>query len=738
MGRVKSLFKDITMMQHVATAKSEVAAFAIGAETSDRHGSTANEQFGKLLQDQQNSSPIIDKSAKPPTKEHQPSPRLIDEKHTTSKAAEGIETEEKYSRAEGEPVPQQKIAGEVEPSSDQTKLSKVDGVVNNDKNVSETSQDVLDVKPAISEITSPFIAPEINLTDENSAGITPSSKTENVDVQEWVSLVDNLQKLIEDTPKVESELESMKAMSLFDDALPSEAEIKIPHKMHSTVKEESVVRTAENLPITESEHIEIDEVSSSLAEQMLQQAEQASNKEELSQMVTQILNVSPEAAKTNALVEEQKPTTLVENQLNTLDVVDASVGDLTSEQKLPDLTISENKALLSALLEIESSDKSTQLSTEEKETQSLTSLTKALDLSESFEQSEPAAIALDIDETSIEQDIVMEQLPPVMAEKLTKEDKSVDVKTILGLSDTKLEKVLVNITDRIIDTKKVNELAPNEQNTLVNQRTANILTADLTSPIDTASKEFVAALKAGLQEFKSQLAQGREPGIDLKGLISEAASHVSDKGVLDKEGLGSGTVVKAVSQILDFSSILNQSVEHNQSQTYNASLRDVAQIQGEQGKQIQLNQFEAKFEKAINITKPEGHQQLAEKVRWMVNTKNLVADIRLDPAELGSVQIKVAMSGESANVNFVVQSHHARDAVDSATPRLREMLAEKGIELGQSSVRQETGNQQQQAEEQFAGDTPQSEQAEEVDIPEQIVSQQKVVNGALGGIDYFV
>jgi flagellar hook-length control protein FliK len=198
-------------------------------------------------------------------------------------------------------------------------------------------------------------------------------------------------------------------------------------------------------------------------------------------------------------------------------------------------------------------------------------------------------------------------------------------------------------------------------------------------------------------------------------------------------------MLKSVSQVLDFAQTINRTIEHHHDQSFSAASRDVAQIQGEQSKQIQLNQFESKFDKAINIAKPEGHQQLAEKVRWMVNTKNLVAEIRLDPAELGSVHVKVALSGESATINFVVQSQQARDALDTATPKLREMLAEKGIELGQSSVRQESDSQQGQGDGQSANQGSRSkDEAENIEVPEHVFAQQKIVNGALGGIDYFV
>jgi len=82
----------------------------------------------------------------------------------------------------------------------------------------------------------------------------------------------------------------------------------------------------------------------------------------------------------------------------------------------------------------------------------------------------------------------------------------------------------------------------------------------------------------------------------------------------------------------------------------------------------------------------------------MINSRNISAEIRLDPPDLGGMNIKVNLSGDSASVSFIVQSQHARDALDQAVPRLREMLEEHGIELGQSSVHQESAGDDGQAE----------------------------------------
>ena len=146
------------------------------------------------------------------------------------------------------------------------------------------------------------------------------------------------------------------------------------------------------------------------------------------------------------------------------------------------------------------------------------------------------------------------------------------------------------------------------------------------------------------------------------------------------------------------------------------------------------NLTQAILEKPANILKPEGQTQFAEKIRWIVNARNSFAEIRLDPPDLGSVQVKVNMSGEAATVNFVVQSPQARDALDQALPRLREMLNQQGIELGQSSVQQD---QQQQNGEQQQGQFAEGKADDGMDEIAGEVIEQRVINGSAGGIDFY-
>ena len=81
--------------------------------------------------------------------------------------------------------------------------------------------------------------------------------------------------------------------------------------------------------------------------------------------------------------------------------------------------------------------------------------------------------------------------------------------------------------------------------------------------------------------------------------------------------------------------------------------------------------------------------KIAEKIRWMVNGRQSMAEIRLDPPEMGSMQIRLNVSGDSASVSFVVQSQQAKEALNEAMPRLRDMFSEQGLDLGESFVSQQ-------------------------------------------------
>ncbi|MDE1346066.1 flagellar hook-length control protein FliK [Vibrio aestuarianus] len=97
----------------------------------------------------------------------------------------------------------------------------------------------------------------------------------------------------------------------------------------------------------------------------------------------------------------------------------------------------------------------------------------------------------------------------------------------------------------------------------------------------------------------------------------------------------------------------------------------------------------------LHLNKEMASDQMAERVQMMMSKNLKHVDIRLDPPELGRLQIRMNMNGDGATVHFTVANHQARDAIEQSMPRLREMLAQQGVQLGDTSVQQQNAGQQQ-------------------------------------------
>ena len=101
----------------------------------------------------------------------------------------------------------------------------------------------------------------------------------------------------------------------------------------------------------------------------------------------------------------------------------------------------------------------------------------------------------------------------------------------------------------------------------------------------------------------------------------------------------------------------------------------------------------------VNITQPNWEPNLASRMQWMIGKNIQHAEIRLDPPELGSLEVSVQVNRDQASVNFVSPHAHVRDAIEAAVPRLREMMEQNGLSLTDVNVQQESFAQQQNSSE---------------------------------------
>ncbi len=250
-----------------------------------------------------------------------------------------------------------------------------------------------------------------------------------------------------------------------------------------------------------------------------------------------------------------------------------------------------------------------------------------------------------------------------------------------------------------------------------------------------------ANIIAGINEFQQQVQQGREPGIDLSTIVADAAKDAAVSA--DVVASMTARVDGQASQFLNLMTQTQASAQHAIAGLVNPTesvMQENSQLRAEASKTQQ--QFEG-FDKAVNIHKSDGQQQLSEKIRWMVNARNTMAEIRLDPPELGSMQVRVNVAGDAASVSFVVQSQQAKDALADAMPKLRDMLSEQGIELGDAQVRKDNSSGQENGQQlagnshqgQGAGDRGENDGIDDTDGMR--VIEQSISRADKGGIDFY-
>lgn len=337
------------------------------------------------------------------------------------------------------------------------------------------------------------------------------------------------------------------------------------------------------------------------------------------------------------------------------------------------------------------------------------------------------------DETLATDALDTTEQPLLTDTKLSSGDPALD--KLLNLDPEKLDIALKNLADRLNEQALIGQKDSSTQAALIDDAIPAIAVKLFSQGDDKAN--FIANMKYGLKEMANQLKQGHEPGINLKSLVEDSLNKSLPVALqqIDVQPAQLDAVLQSFTQALDLSSQLRSQTQtgaHLMAGLERGNVRELGQqAQVEQARQAQL---QTSFDKAVNINRPEGHIQLADKVRWMINQNNLQADIRLDPPELGSMKVKVQVNGEAVTVNFVVQSQQARETFEHNAPRLKELLEEQGIQLGQSSVQQEQNDADKQ-EGELAGQGGQleSEQKDDNDAIEQ-----PIINGRVGGIDYFV
>jgi flagellar hook-length control protein FliK len=84
---------------------------------------------------------------------------------------------------------------------------------------------------------------------------------------------------------------------------------------------------------------------------------------------------------------------------------------------------------------------------------------------------------------------------------------------------------------------------------------------------------------------------------------------------------------------------------------------------------------------------------LSERVQWLVKEGIQSAELTLHPQDMGPIRIEMSIDGMAASIDFAATQADTRAAIEQALPRLRDLLADQGLQLGGTQIGADTRRQ---------------------------------------------
>jgi flagellar hook-length control protein FliK len=111
---------------------------------------------------------------------------------------------------------------------------------------------------------------------------------------------------------------------------------------------------------------------------------------------------------------------------------------------------------------------------------------------------------------------------------------------------------------------------------------------------------------------------------------------------------------------------------------------------------LNLAQVAASGERiAARVGTPAWDNQVAQKIVWMAAGQEHSATLTLNPPDMGPMQVVLSVTNDLASVTFSSATPEVRQALADAMPKLRDMMSESGIALGNATVNDGSAQQQQ-------------------------------------------
>ena len=253
---------------------------------------------------------------------------------------------------------------------------------------------------------------------------------------------------------------------------------------------------------------------------------------------------------------------------------------------------------------------------------------------------------------------------------------------------------------------------------MINQNTASVVTAT-----DAKKQAPLSTLGEPNKESADDEAQVNEE-ISLTKTSNEKTAVASDKVV---SMINQTIEAQALRPVASSSEMAIQQEQHFES---TMSRLNTSAVQTQKS-------ITALNTETISIYRKDFADAVKDKVMVMINQKIQQVDIQLDPPEMGNVHVRVNLQNEQAAVQFIVQNQSAKEALEQNMTKLREMLAEHGVDVGDANIEQRQSGEQSAMASNEQSDSKQTTDQDEQDLMENSALSANMVKASSTGVDYY-
>lgn len=141
----------------------------------------------------------------------------------------------------------------------------------------------------------------------------------------------------------------------------------------------------------------------------------------------------------------------------------------------------------------------------------------------------------------------------------------------------------------------------------------------------------------------------------------------------------------------------------------------------------------------VDTTKQGWSDTVMQRVMWMSSQQINRAEIKLDPPELGALQVRVSTNqSDQTTVVFTSPNSSVRDALDQGLPRLREMMESQGVNLADVNVSDQNAEQRERQESLAHEGSEQLGRQDGHDTHQTVESDELMTTKSLNLVDHYV